>query len=79
MGTDLVVMPIPSFDDDLHLLQRVKDFSIKQFIAELGIEALAHRLKRRLTMKLEVEASEGTRTPPVRICSPLRKRSATRP
>ncbi len=31
----------PALDYDLRLLERVKDFSIKQFIPELGVEAFA--------------------------------------
>lgn len=35
-----VVVP-PAFDDDLSLLEGVEDFTIEQFIAQLGVEALS--------------------------------------
>lgn len=41
MGSGRVVVLPPSFDNDLCLLKRVEDFAIEQFIAQLGIEALA--------------------------------------
>ena len=34
-------MPPPAFDDHLGLLQRVKDFTVEQFVAELRVEAFA--------------------------------------
>ena len=36
----VVVLP-PSFDDNLSFVQRVEDFSIKELVAELRVEALA--------------------------------------
>ena len=36
-----VVVPSPSFDHDLRLLERVEDFAIEQLIAQLAVERLA--------------------------------------
>ena len=34
-------MLAPALDDDLGLFERVEDFAIEQFVAELGVEPLA--------------------------------------
>jgi len=39
MRPDRVVVAPPAFDDDLGLWQRVKDFAVKQFIAQACVEA----------------------------------------
>ena len=36
-----IVVPSPVLDDDLCLGETVEDFPIEQFVAELGVEALA--------------------------------------
>jgi hypothetical protein len=41
VGPDVVEVLTPVFDHDLRLLQRVEDFAIQQFIAQLAVEALA--------------------------------------
>lgn len=38
MRPDGVVVLTPSFDQDLRLLERVEDFSIEQFIAQLAVK-----------------------------------------
>ena len=38
MGPDVVEVLTPVFDHDLRLLQRVEDFTIKQFIAQLAVD-----------------------------------------
>ncbi len=40
MRADLIVIPPPALDDDLGLLQGVKDFTVEQLIAELAVETL---------------------------------------
>ena len=39
MRANGVVMPSPALDDHLGLLQRVKNFTVEQFVAELRVEA----------------------------------------
>ena len=39
MWPDCVVVLAPAFDQDLGLLQRVEDFPVEQFIAQLAVEA----------------------------------------
>lgn len=41
MRPDGVVVPTPAFEQDLRLPQRVEDFAVEQFIAQLAVEALA--------------------------------------
>ena len=41
MRANGVVVPSPALDDHLGLLQRVKDFTVEQFIAKLRVEAFA--------------------------------------
>ena len=36
-----IVVSAPTLDDDLYLSQTVEDFTIEQFVPELGVEALA--------------------------------------
>src|SRR5204862_7800272 len=40
MRPDRVEVTPPAFDDDLSLAQRVEDFTVEQFIAKAGVEAL---------------------------------------
>lgn len=40
VGAFGVAMTPPSFNDDLGLFQRVEDFSVEQFVAQAGVEAL---------------------------------------
>ncbi len=40
MGSCRIVVPPPSFDEHLGLLQGVEDLSIQQLIPELAVEAL---------------------------------------
>ena len=41
MWSDGVVVDAPLFDDDLCLLQGVKDLAIQELVSEAGIEGLA--------------------------------------
>ena len=41
MGTLRVVVQTPALDDDPRLREAVEDLTVEQFVAELGIEALA--------------------------------------
>ena len=41
MGTLRVVVQTPALDDDPRLCEAVEDLTVEQFVAELGIEALA--------------------------------------
>ena len=41
MRPDGVVVPTPVFDQDLRLFQRVEDFPVEHFIAQLAVEAFA--------------------------------------
>jgi len=38
MRANLIVLLSPLFNDDLGLLQGVKDFTVEQFISELAVE-----------------------------------------
>ena len=40
MLTDLVVLPSPSLDQDLGLLERVEDLSVQELVAKLPVERL---------------------------------------
>lgn len=41
MRSDGVIVLTPASDQDLRLLQRVEDFPVEQFIAQLAVEVLA--------------------------------------
>ena len=41
MRPDGVVVNPPAFGQDLHLFERVEDFSVEELISELRVEALA--------------------------------------
>ena len=41
MWSDGVVVDAPLFDDDLCLLQGVKDLAIQEFVSQSGVEAFA--------------------------------------
>ena len=40
MRSDFIVMPPPALDDDLGLLERVKNLPVEQLVAHAGIETL---------------------------------------
>ena len=41
MGPDRIVVPPPTIDDDLCLVQSVEDLAVQKFIPQLRVEALA--------------------------------------
>ena len=59
MGTLRVVVQTPALDDDPRLCEAVEDLTVEQFVAELGIEALAVSVLPR-TARLDERGPGGT-------------------